>query len=167
MQLPVEYIPVLREQLDDPAQVAITLYDGVTRQLSRYGASGLYEFYLNELCQLDDCSIESVSILVEVERWPVCLTYHRFNHYIATVTFDDFKTFEAELETERIRTSWGRQEPSYSKFRAELNRERNYALHRIRISERLSDAVVRVKYNRYFGTWFPTAEWYTDWNVAE
>ena len=167
LNMPAEFVPVLREQLHDPAQVALLLYDGVSRQLSRYGTSGLYDFYLNEICQIDDCSVESVSILMEVESWPVCWIYSHYNHYIATVTFDDFTTLKAELEIEVIRSSWGRHEPSYSEFRAELNRERNYSLHGIRIWERDNDAAVRIKYNRYFGTWFPTDEWYTVWEAAD
>lgn len=167
LQLSVQYVSVLKQQLQDPARVAVILYDEATRQLSRFGKSGLYEFYLYELCQGDDCFIESVSILLEVESWPVCWTDNHFNHYIATITFDDFTTFEAELETERIRASWGSNQPSYSKFRAELKRERNVALHRIRNSDRHSEEVVRIKYNRYFGTWFPADEWYTSWSVAD
>ena len=158
---------MLKQQLQDPARVAVILYDEVARQLSRFGKSGLNDFYLYELCQGDDCSIESVSILLEVESWPVCWTDNHFNHYIATVTFDDVTTFEAELETERIRASWGSHQPSYSKFRAELNRDRSYAMHNIRTSGQIHERLVRIKYNRYFGTWFPADEWYTSWSVAD
>lgn len=161
LQFSGEFAQLTTISRDSPGMAAGIFFDEISRSLAWFGKSRIHNFNLTEICQIDVCTVDSISIKVEVEHLPICSwADNHFNHSIATIAINDFTTLEPEFEIEEIRASWGSDQRPWTGFAAELEWARNHAWGNITNAYWIRHNELKIIYNRYFGNWFPDSDWY-------
>ena len=78
----------IRQILNNPGSFTWMLYDEISRLLRRYGNSSLYMMHFGESCDVAGCSIDYISMIVEVAHRPICSwADNNFNHSFVSVKY--------------------------------------------------------------------------------